>query len=205
VVSDRAPDAAVQPAAARPPGPSASRMPVPATPAAPLRAASPATQTAPLTATLPALATPTPAWPHPVGLPAATAIATASPVLEPQHHAPPSHLPLAVPQATPLHQSTLALPLPEVQPPRHAPAPLDPPPQRQPDARELERLVRAAVHAELARRPAPPPAPAAQASPGARERADPPAGRPATAHEASVIGPLAPSGAPLTVFGLRRR
>lgn len=93
----------------------------------------------------------------------------------------------------------------EAQPPRRSPAPLDPPPRRLPDPDELERLVRTAVQAELARRPSPAAAAAPAPSAAPADRADPPPRRPATAQEASVIGPLSASSAPQPLYGLRRR
>jgi hypothetical protein len=112
---------------------------------------------------------------------------------------PPVH-PLAPPRAR-------ALP-PEVEPLRRAPAPVEAPSASVVDAREVERIARAAVRAELARRPAaggPPEQRRGNAATSARESERKSSPRPATAREASVIGELEPSSSPLTIYGLRRR
>ena len=98
--------------------------------------------------------------------------------------------------------SEIVPPPPSPLPPFPAPSPASVTPV------EVDRLVREAVRAELARervenpaaqRPRPP-------TPADGTPVDTPAPRrPATAREASVIGDLEPSGRPLTLFGLRRR
>ncbi|WP_404337169.1 hypothetical protein AB2M62_01410 [Sphingomonas sp. MMS12-HWE2-04] len=93
----------------------------------------------------------------------------------------------------------------EVEPPRPAPPPLAPPASSIPDAPAIERVVREAVRAELARQPAPQ-APSPRSAPANEDQAPAkPAPRPATAREASVIGALEPSASPLTIYGVRRR
>jgi hypothetical protein len=89
-------------------------------------------------------------------------------------------------------------------------APAPPPPLAAPvpegDTARIEQVVRETVRAELARlRPAGRPGAPAPANEDARRADPPPAPRPATAREASVIGDLEPSGGPLTLYGLRMR
>ena len=123
---------------------------------------------------------------------------------QPQTVAQPEPLqPTPPPERWPWRQPTR-----EVEPLRRAPAPLEPPPAAAADARDVERIARETVRAELARRP--------EVGHGADERrgattgkdrdgTQKPAPRPASAREASVIGELEPSSSPLTIYGLRRR
>jgi len=66
-------------------------------------------------------------------------------------------------------------------------------------------MVREAVRAELASRPAASNLPADGRRDRSRARDTAAASRPASAREASVIGELEPSGSALTLYGLRRR
>ena len=74
------------------------------------------------------------------------------------------------------------------------------------DAPAIERVVREAVRAELARQPAQQGMTTTRITPANEDQASAkPAPRPATAREASVIGALEPSASPLTIYGVRRR
>lgn len=116
--------------------------------------------------------------------------------------------PVIVTPAAPV-QAPIAASMPaarEVEPPLVTPPPITPPASAVPDVPAIERVVREAVRAELARQPAAQNARTARITP-ANEDQPPakPAPRPATAREASVIGALEPSASPLTIYGVRRR
>jgi hypothetical protein len=175
-----APQGQAAPSPAPPIAPTAAPLALPCRPPSPRSEASP-TPVFPLRAAAPA------------AMPAQAFVETQSPVVQPLT---PSERPAIVPT------SEIVPPPPSPPPPLPAPSPASVMPV------EVDRLVREAVRAELARdrveNPAAhspsPPAPV-DGTPG-----DAPAPRrPATAREASVIGDLEPSGRPLTLFGLRRR
>ena len=80
------------------------------------------------------------------------------------------------------------------------------PPPQQVRRRDIEALVREAMRAETARQPiAPPESPAPARQPPPEGAPETKARRPATAAEASVIGPLERSGFNPMLFGVRRR
>jgi hypothetical protein len=80
------------------------------------------------------------------------------------------------------------------------------PPPQQVRRRDIEALVREAMRAETARQPiAPPESPAPARQPPPEGAPETEARRPATAAEASVIGPLERSGFNPMLFGVRRR
>ena len=180
-----APAARTAPQGQAPPSPAPPIAPTAAPVALPGRPPSPRSE-----------ASPTPVFPlsaaEPATMPAQGFVETQSPVVQPLT---PSEHPAVAPSS-------------EIVPP--PPAPLPPLPAPSPASAtsvEVDRLVRDAVRAELARQRAEnPPQTPRQPAPADGTSGDAPAPRrPATAREASIIGDLEPSGRPLTLFGLRRR
>ena len=200
--------------ARKPAAPSAEPRPAPSSPPRPApaqvrpsrQAPTEMHETRPSAATLP-VAVPTPVAAEPILR--APRARPGSPELRPDVAAAPKRQSRAAepaPAAEPMALAPTAepaAPAPVAEPLARSPEPLPPPP-RQLDRADVEKMIETALAGERRAAPAAPSTPAAAAA-AADRPADKPAPRPGTAAEASVIGRLESSRFRPMLFGVRRR